>query len=470
VHRKEWAELLYARVPSLSICGEVPDEFAGERSPFVEHRSYTCIASLRLRRASRRRRRRARGRPREALGVRGASLRPSRGARGIRTASLRTSSDARSTRSDARRVRSDARREPKGAFGSAYHSPTRGRRRVTQTQRCAARSSRRVTQTQRCAARSSRCFMTRPRQVRFTGRREAGKSAKRVNRALNNPIFPPSRLPVLSLFCSECSERFVDAPSVRGLVKRPSMKRGGTKPVAAEHATRGVHGLFAPHLIWAFDSAGSAAQSPRTAGLSVDSDSDVRLGLDSDSDLGLQIPSPSSDFGSRHSVSVFGRQFEKAHVPSKAAPSGFVPSGGKYPRLTAERPIDRACLARFFRARACKPTAPTRTSDSDFRFPISDLGARTSELGPRTSDLGPRISAFRLRVRSPVREVTRAFECSPPVEVEVEVGVGASTRTVHSRRVMATIAYSNSFASHFDGGLEAAEYCAFFMQPCSQLS
>src|SRR5580698_2704478 len=53
---------------------------------------------------------------------------------------------------------------------------------------------------------------------------------------------------------------------------------------------------------------------------------------DSDSDLGLRRPTRTSDadfrlgpakriltsdFGLRHSVSVFGRQFERAHVPSK---------------------------------------------------------------------------------------------------------------------------------------------------------
>src|SRR5580698_808379 len=97
----------------------MPDELAGEPSVFVEHRSYACIASLRLRRAPRRRPRGARGEASEALGARSLSLRLSRGARSIRTASLRT-------RSDARRVRSDARREPRGVFGGGYRSPTRG--------------------------------------------------------------------------------------------------------------------------------------------------------------------------------------------------------------------------------------------------------------------------------------------------------------------------------------------------------
>jgi hypothetical protein len=68
---------------------------------------------------------------------------------------------------------------------------------------------------------------------------------------------------------------------------RPIAVYSRREPGSARHATRGVHGLFAPH-------------------------SDLRLGL--------QISSPSSDFGSRHSVSVVGRPFERSHVPSNAAP------------------------------------------------------------------------------------------------------------------------------------------------------
>jgi hypothetical protein len=128
--REEWAALLCARVASFSVRGAMPDEFAGEPSVFVEHRSCACIASLRLRRASGRTRRRARGRPGEAVGARSPSLRLSRDARGIRTTSLRTGSDARP-------IRNDARREPRRAFGSAYRSPTRGQRCITRTQRFA---------------------------------------------------------------------------------------------------------------------------------------------------------------------------------------------------------------------------------------------------------------------------------------------------------------------------------------------
>src|SRR5580700_10952153 len=68
------------------------------------------------------------------------------------------------------------------------------------------------------------------------------------------------------------------------------------------------------------------------------------------------------------------------------------------------------CTERFVEnVLQAKPT--TRTSDSDFRPPTSDLRPRT-----RTSDsaIGVRISALRLRVRSPVREGTRALEGSPP--------------------------------------------------------
>jgi hypothetical protein len=128
MHREARVELLYVCVPSRSLRGGMPDELAGERSAFVEHRSYARTASLRLRRASPRTRGRARGGAREALGVRSAPLRLSRGARGIPTASLRTGSDARGIRNDARRVRSAPRGERTGALRSTYRSPTRGQR------------------------------------------------------------------------------------------------------------------------------------------------------------------------------------------------------------------------------------------------------------------------------------------------------------------------------------------------------
>jgi hypothetical protein len=128
MHREARVELLYVCVPSRSLRGGMPDELAGERSAFVEHRSYTRIASLRLRRASRRRHRHARGEARNTLRARSASLRLSWDARGIRTASLWTGSDARPIRADARPVRTDARRERTGAFRSTYRSPTRGQR------------------------------------------------------------------------------------------------------------------------------------------------------------------------------------------------------------------------------------------------------------------------------------------------------------------------------------------------------
>jgi hypothetical protein len=112
----------------------------------------------------------------------------------------------------------------------------------------------------------------------------------------------------------------------------------------------------------------------------------------------------------------------------------FEPCGRRSTKLT------HGGRARFFRARrasqppllALRPTRrrgtplpnpPSdfgpRTSDfgprtSDLGLRTSDLGLRTSDFGSRISDLGSRISALRLRVRSPVREVTRAFECSPP--------------------------------------------------------
>jgi hypothetical protein len=61
--------------------------------------------------------------------------------------------------------------------------------------------------------------------------------------------------------------------------------------------------------------------------------------------------------------------------------------------------------------RLASQTAPTRMSDVGCpnRMSESDVGALTP-----TSDLGVLISALRLRVRSPVREGTRAFEGSPP--------------------------------------------------------
>jgi hypothetical protein len=119
MHRAERAALVYARVPSLSLRGAMPDALAGERSALVEHRSSASTAPLRLRCAFRRRGRRASGGARKPLGSRSACPRLSRGARGLRTASLRTGSDPRL-------ARTDARREARDAFRSVYRSPTRG--------------------------------------------------------------------------------------------------------------------------------------------------------------------------------------------------------------------------------------------------------------------------------------------------------------------------------------------------------
>src|SRR5580698_2936756 len=54
-------------------------------------------------------------------------------------------------------------------------------------------------------------------------------------------------------------------------------------------------------------------------------------------------------------------------------------------------------------------TAKPPDSDSDFR-----LGFRKSDFRPRTPTSDPELGSLRLRVRSPVREGTRALEGSPP--------------------------------------------------------
>jgi hypothetical protein len=46
-------------------------------------------------------------------------------------------------------------------------------------------------------------------------------------------------------------------------------------------------------------------------------------------------------------------------------PPDFVPSGGTYPRLIAERPIDRACLPR-----GCTDVTPRGRSPSSLIFPV----------------------------------------------------------------------------------------------------
>jgi hypothetical protein len=164
VHREGWAgrweeraALLYACRPSRSLHGAMPDELAGERSVFVEHRSSACTASLGLRRASRRRGRRARGGASDALGARSPSLRLSRGAREIRTASLRTGSVTLATGSDGQPLRSRARRERRGAFRNGYRFTTRGQRCAVRTAGCPPRRSACAARSARCAARSSAC-------------------------------------------------------------------------------------------------------------------------------------------------------------------------------------------------------------------------------------------------------------------------------------------------------------------------
>jgi hypothetical protein len=80
-------------------------------------------------------------------------------------------------------------------------------------------------------------------------------------------------------------------------------------------------------------------------------------------------------------------------------------------RASPTRPGNALCTGRFVDGTPIPIPIPTPTPTPT---PTSDLGLRTSDFGLRTSDLGPRISALRLRVRSPVREGTRAFAGSLP--------------------------------------------------------
>jgi molecular chaperone HtpG len=74
-----------------------------------------------------------------------------------------------------------------------------------------------------------------------------------------------------------------------------------------------------------------------------------------------------------------------------------------------------------------KPDAPTRNSHSE-------------------SAIGLRISDLRLRVRSPVREVTRAFECSPPAakRLRSEVSLGLADAAVEDFETSAVMAGSST--------------------------
>jgi hypothetical protein len=148
-----------------------------------------------------------------------------------------------------------------------------------------------------------------------------------------------------------CTERFVrlrpaDA-ELRFRLRHPTSDLGLRIPDSAIRLPTSDFGFPTPPSDFRPRTSDSRLRHPTSdLGLPIP-DSDLRPPT---SDPGLPTPISdlrprTSDFGSRHSVSVFGRQFERAHLPSKAA-ARLLLSGGTYPRLTAEHPIDRACLPR----------------------------------------------------------------------------------------------------------------------------